>query len=100
MYNESMVSLVLRQYMRGKNVLLIQIGKLTGPTKELWRSKREANRGKFHFKNNGDHFFEKSRPITSQRAFQKTMAITLKVKFELFLACTISVHAGHFFFSI
>ena len=25
--NESMVSLVLRQYMRGENVLLIQIGK-------------------------------------------------------------------------
>ena len=25
--NESMVSLVLRQYMRGENILLIQIGK-------------------------------------------------------------------------
>ena len=26
-HNESMVSLVLRQYMKGENVLLIQIGK-------------------------------------------------------------------------
>ena len=57
-----------------------------------------ANRSIFHSKNNGDHFFENSRPIASQRAFQKTMAITLKVKFQLFLACTILVHAGQFFF--
>ena len=92
--------------------------KNTGPTKEKWRTNRDpiaanrgksrqiaANRGKFskfskfHFKNN-DNFFEKSRPISSQRAFQKTMAITLEVKFEVFLACTILVHAGHIFFPI
>ena len=59
-----------------------------------------AKFGKFRFKRNGDHFFKKSRPIASQRAFQKTMAITLAVKFEPFLACTILVHAGQFFFSI
>ena len=56
------------------------------------------DRGKFHPEKNGDHFFEKSRPISSQRAFQKTMAITLEVKFEPFLACTILVHAGQFIF--
>ena len=59
-----------------------------------------ANRGKFHSENNGDHFFKRSRRIASQRAFQKTMAITLEVKFEPFLACTILVHAGQFIFSI
>ena len=58
------------------------------------------DRGKFPPEKNGDHFFEKSRPITSQRAFQKTMAITLEVKFEPFLACTILVHAGQILFSI
>ena len=89
---------------------MVKNGKLTGPTKEKWRSDREANRGKsrqiaaksgkFRFKKNGDHFFKKSRPIASQRAFQKTMAITLEVKFDPFLACTILVHAGQFFFSI
>ena len=41
-----------------------------------------------------------SRRIASQRAFQKTMAITLEVKFEPFLACTILVHAVQFIFSI
>ena len=56
--------------------------------------------GKFHPEKNGDHFFEKSRPIASQRAFQKKLAITLEVKFEPFLACTILVHAGQSFFSI
>ena len=57
-----------------------------------------ANHGISHSKDNGDHFFEKLRPIASQRAFQKSMAITLKVKFQLFLVCTILVHAGQFFF--
>ena len=57
-----------------------------------------AYRGIFHPEKNGDHFFEKSRPIASQRAFQKTIVITLEVKFEPFLACTILVHAGQFFF--
>ena len=59
-----------------------------------------AKFGKFRFKKNGDHFFKKSRPIASQRAFQKTMAITLEVKFDPYLACTILVHAGQFLFSI
>ena len=59
-----------------------------------------ANRSIFHSKNNGDHFFEKSPTIAPQRVFQKTMAITLKVKFQLFLACIKLVHAGQYFFSI
>ena len=51
--------------------------KQAGPTKELWRSKREvnrgksrqitANRGKFHSENNGDHFFKRSRWIATDR---------------------------------
>ena len=57
-----------------------------------------AKFGKFRLKKNGNHFLKKSRPIASQRAFQKTMAITLEVKFDPFLACTILVHAGQFFF--
>ena len=40
-----------------------------------------ANLGKFHSKNNIEHFFLKSQMIASQRAIQKTMAITLEVKF-------------------
>ena len=79
------------------------VDRVSPPTKELWRSNREVNRGKsrqiaanrgiFHPEKNGDHFFEKSRRIASKRAFQKTMAITLEVKFEPFLACTIFVVA-------
>ena len=30
-----------------------------------------GNFGRFCFRNNGDHFFEKSQPIALQRAFQK-----------------------------
>ena len=70
-------------------------GKSRGKSRQI-----AAKFGKFRFKKNGDHFFKKSRPIASQRAFQKTMAITLEVKFDPYLACTILVHAGQFFFSI
>ena len=45
-----------------------------------------AKSGKFRFKKNGDHFFKKSRPIASQRAFQKTM-----VAFDPFLLLQIRV---------
>ena len=49
-----------------------------------------ANRGKFHSENNGDHFFKKS-----QRPVQKSMAITLEVKFKLFLPFLLT--RGNFF---
>ena len=55
-----------------------------------------AKFGKFRFKKNGDHFFKKSRPIASQRAFQKTMAITLEVKFDPFFCARRAI----FFFNL
>ena len=45
------------------------------------RGEITANRGKSCFKSNGDHFFDKSRLIASQSAYQKTMAITLEANF-------------------
>ena len=44
------------------------------------RGEITANRGKFCFKSNGNHFFDKSRLIALQSVFQKTMAINREVK--------------------
>ena len=70
--------------MNGNMLRLICIA-LSGPTKKMAiRSRGKSQQiaakfGKFRFKKNGDHFFEKSRRIASQRAIQKTMAIIFEV---------------------